>query len=260
MESSEMRSSNAARTRRRLGKAFLIAVGLVQILAMKAGVAKDKPAIPLSVPDDWTHHHVIFSGARSQADANRLQHNPRYWHQWLRHNLQTGTGPEAAAARILNDPNYMSSLVQNVQSAAGSTKSNPGSGGTTQSQDWGTSLGAGGKVGAGMFPAKFSFDVTAAPSCANDYVAFNTSLAGSGGTAASQSGTFSSGSLQSTSTVTVDGQTFSGSPGSAASQRTTVSSNRVNAGDTITITNASSVTVTARTPTNATATLTVRTT
>ena len=110
-----MRSSNAARTRRRLGKAFLIAVGLVQILAMKAGVAKDKPAIPLSVPDDWTHHHVIFSGARSQADANRLQHNPRYWHQWLRHNLQTGTGPEAAAARILNDPNYMSSLAANAR-------------------------------------------------------------------------------------------------------------------------------------------------
>jgi hypothetical protein len=29
-----------------------------------------------------------------------------------------------------------------------------------------------------MFPAKFTFDATAAPSCASDYVAFNTSLAG----------------------------------------------------------------------------------
>jgi len=29
-----------------------------------------------------------------------------------------------------------------------------------------------------MFPAKFTFDATAAPSCANDYVAFNTSLTG----------------------------------------------------------------------------------
>jgi hypothetical protein len=46
--------------------------------------------------------------------------------------------------------------------------------------DWGMSLLAGGTVGIGMFPAKFTFDVTAAPSCANDFVAFNTSLAGSG--------------------------------------------------------------------------------
>lgn len=46
--------------------------------------------------------------------------------------------------------------------------------------DWGMSLNAGGTVGIGMFPAKFTFDVTAAPSCASDFVAFNTSLAGSG--------------------------------------------------------------------------------
>lgn len=44
--------------------------------------------------------------------------------------------------------------------------------------DWGMRLLAGGTVGVGMFPAKFTFDVTAVPSCANDYVAFNTSLAG----------------------------------------------------------------------------------
>jgi hypothetical protein len=41
------------------------------------------------------------------------------------------------------------------------------------------SLGANGTVGAGQFPAKFSFDIAAAPSCAADYVAFTTSLAGS---------------------------------------------------------------------------------
>jgi hypothetical protein len=55
--------------------------------------------------------------------------------------------------------------------------------------DWGASMLPGGRVGIGMFPAKFSFDVTAAPSCANDFVAFNTSLAGvSPTTAASRGG------------------------------------------------------------------------
>lgn len=55
--------------------------------------------------------------------------------------------------------------------------------------DWGASMLAGGTVGAGMFPAKFTFDVSAAPSCTNDFVAFNTSLAGvSPTTAASRGG------------------------------------------------------------------------
>jgi len=55
--------------------------------------------------------------------------------------------------------------------------------------DWGVSMLAGGTVGSGMFPAKFTFDVNAAPDCANDFVAFNSSLAGvSPITAASQSG------------------------------------------------------------------------
>src|SRR6266568_7912927 len=57
--------------------------------------------------------------------------------------------------------------------------------------DWGKPMLAGGNVGFGMFPAKFSFDVNAAPSCGSDYVAFNTGLAGaSPTTAASQTGTF----------------------------------------------------------------------
>jgi hypothetical protein len=55
--------------------------------------------------------------------------------------------------------------------------------------DWGASMLAGGTVGIGMFPAKFTFDVTAPPSCPNDFVAFNTGLAGvSPTTAASQGG------------------------------------------------------------------------
>src|ERR1700739_4981203 len=43
---------------------------------------------------------------------------------------------------------------------------------------WRESLLGGGTVGIGQYPAKFTFDVTAAPSCANDFVVFNTSLAG----------------------------------------------------------------------------------
>jgi hypothetical protein len=70
----------------------------------------------------------------------------------------------------------------NGQSADTPTESVQGPG------DWGASMLPGGRVGIGMFPAKFSFDVTAAPSCANDFVAFNTSLAGVSPTAAASRG------------------------------------------------------------------------
>jgi hypothetical protein len=66
--------------------------------------------------------------------------------------------------------------------AAGSIGSPPAS--VQGSGDWGMSLLAGGSVGLGQYPAKFTFDVTAAPSCANDFVVFNTSLAGAAGTTA----------------------------------------------------------------------------
>src|ERR1700687_5843347 len=49
--------------------------------------------------------------------------------------------------------------------------------------DWGMSLTAGATVGIGQFPAKFTFDVNAAPDCVNDYVAFNTGHLGASGTA-----------------------------------------------------------------------------
>ena len=70
--------------------------------------------------------------------------------------------------------------------------------------DWGASLLAGGSVGVGMFPAKFTFDVNAVPSCANDYVAFNTSLAGAAPTTnASQGGNTFSGSGIPTGILTI---------------------------------------------------------
>jgi hypothetical protein len=75
--------------------------------------------------------------------------------------------------------------------------------------DWGASLLAGGTVGVGMYPAKFTFDITAAPSCANDYVAFNTSLAGGASlTAASQTGSVGGTNFAQNDTVTIGNPTL----------------------------------------------------
>ncbi len=64
------------------------------------------------------------------------------------------------------------------------SSNNGGTADATLRADWGVSLLAGGTVGTGQFPAKFSFDVNATPDCINDYVVFNTSLAGATGATA----------------------------------------------------------------------------
>jgi hypothetical protein len=68
--------------------------------------------------------------------------------------------------------------------------------------DWGMSLLGGGRVGIGQFPAKFTFDVTATPDCTNDFVAYNSGLAGvTPSAAATRNGTFSA--LTASGTVTI---------------------------------------------------------
>jgi hypothetical protein len=71
--------------------------------------------------------------------------------------------------------------------------------------DWAMSLLAGGSVGLGMFPAKFTFDVNATPDCTNDFVVYNTSLAGTAAAAASQTGTFSNGLTPSGTIIITNG-------------------------------------------------------
>ena len=58
-------------------------------------------------------------------------------------------------------------------------------------KDWAISLGAGG-VAQGMWPAKYSFDVNATPSCTADFVVFPIN-ASTGNTRANVVGTFTTG-------------------------------------------------------------------
>lgn len=78
-------------------------------------------------------------------------------------------------------------------------------------QDWSNVLGGAAGVGkANVFPAKFNFDINAAPKCANDFVVYTTSSAGatSSGAFASRTGTFTANPTAG-QTVTI---THTGSP------------------------------------------------
>jgi hypothetical protein len=114
------------------------------------------------IPEDWSHHHVIFSNPGTFDDAMR-------------------NGTTDKWGRIVNEPRYQ------IQQLRRSRWQRPGSGwGHERSPllktDWGMDLGSGASVGAGQYPAKYNF-LTTTESC-SDWVAYNTGLAGvSGGQA-----------------------------------------------------------------------------
>jgi hypothetical protein len=82
----------------------------------------------------------------------------------------------AALCGLLADAACNGALTGNNSGGSGGTSQPPAN--VQMRVDWGMSLLAAGTV-AGMFPAKFTFDVTATPSCTDDYVAFATGLVGS---------------------------------------------------------------------------------
>jgi hypothetical protein len=110
------------------------------------------------VPDDWTHHHLIFSAPGSFADA--VNHGS--FERW---------------DKVVTDPRF---IIQQAKRAGRATRIDGGHRRRKRPlhNDWTMSLGSGGIVGAGQYPAKFPFGTTTA-SCANDFVVYNTGLAGS---------------------------------------------------------------------------------
>ncbi|MGC1616727.1 MAG: hypothetical protein WA736_18775 [Candidatus Acidiferrum sp.] len=115
--------------------------------------------VRVPVTHDWSTAHMVFSAPSSMAQAWRLQAEPRYHRQWTRRN----------AAALVRD------RIERVRSHPNEAPR----------KDWGYPLLAGGTSGLGQFPAKFTFDVNAAPDCTNDFVVFNQAgLAGVAPTAA----------------------------------------------------------------------------
>ncbi len=109
-----------------------------------------KKTVRLGIPHDWTERHLIFSRQALTEHPELARMEPRLLFQAMRQ--------------------------QHVPSQSRPTEENnvPASG---EQRDWNVPLGAG-RVALGMSPAKYGFDSTAPPSCANDYVLFGLNVAG----------------------------------------------------------------------------------
>jgi hypothetical protein len=174
--------------------AFVAVISVVLVLVRVARAQTSRPHT--SMVTDWSHRHVVFSRPTSWVTAWRLQGDIRYWQQTVRRSgfIQP---VEIEANRSANQPsedaNDAESEARFARDEAGREPRRIRVGGWPRRErldefhrDWGQSLGINGFTGVPIvaptwnpvYPAKFSFDVTATPSCANDFVVFTTNLAG----------------------------------------------------------------------------------
>jgi hypothetical protein len=98
---------------------------------------------------DWSHRHMIFSAPKTWWQRFNLLRNPRYLQQSLRRNVEK--------KNFNHRPAHRDAVLKG---------------------DWSNYIGNNATAGAGVFPAKFSFDVTSA-SCADDFVVTGTNVLGS---------------------------------------------------------------------------------
>jgi len=133
---------------------------------------------------DSSSRHVVFSRPANNALGIMNQGDPRFLQQFIQHN--------SSSPRVINKKGL--NIFRNLF------------GPPKIQRDWAVSLGAGG-VAQGMYPAKYTFNFNAPPSCANDYVVFPINTV-TGATRATFGSYFSAATTGSTTlTITPAGQT-----------------------------------------------------
>lgn len=141
-------------------------------------------------PLDWSHRHLVHSNPQTEIDAARA-------------------GQRGEWERQQDDPRFLSAVLskerrishgsgvrqfREVERVGDQTRPGGGAPAGGEHRDWSYFLGFTAGAGASnVFPAKYSFDIAAAPDCTKDFVAFPTNAAGSGfvaGTPGSAQGSF----------------------------------------------------------------------
>ena len=107
----------------------------------------------MGVPQDWTQHQIIFSREGLVHHPDLVYNEPRVMHRavqrWQRPGMQFLQG--GWPPRRVSD--------------------------NSMQRDWNVSLGNG-RLSPNMYPAKYSFDPSLPPDCANDYAVFGLNVGG----------------------------------------------------------------------------------
>jgi len=165
-------------------------VGLIGVITIGVFLWGQEPSSPharISMPHDWSHRRVVFSNPTTLEQSLRVGQDARFWHQWYRRNVHQAIPTAESAFDESREQDENLPWVDgdwfgwfgwfHGRHRRPPTPRNP------LKRDWAISLGPNATVGAGNFPAKFSFDITTA-NCASaaqpDFVVFNTSVATGG--------------------------------------------------------------------------------
>jgi hypothetical protein len=122
-----------------------MAAWCVGFLFLAPGLWAQEAAAPghVGVPQDWSEHNIVFSLGGLAQHPGLIYQEPRVQHQLMQR---------------LQGPN--SNFFRGVDAGADSA---------SRDRDWSFNL-VKGRIAANMYPAKYSFDPGALPSCSNDYV------------------------------------------------------------------------------------------
>lgn len=132
----------------------VLAVGIV-LTALSARVSQGHAR--LGVPEDWSHHRLVFGGNLAVEHPEMISKDVRVVHAFLQR------------ARAQRASKFVADGVRASLTDAAAVQ-----------RDWNVSLGNA-RIQTGMYPAKYSFDIDAPPSCPNDFVVFGLNVAGVAG-------------------------------------------------------------------------------
>jgi hypothetical protein len=164
---------------RRAGWAVGVVVlaGGVMALAQDAVPAAGGTAMHLGVVQDWSNRHILFTNGGRPETVAASQRDPRSLNNWLSRNgrlLGLGRIPQNLPQDSQQDPQGASTPSGLGRSARGPVL--PIAAGKTKNRhsriDWAMSLGPTGGMPLAEAPAKYTFDINATPSCANDFVVY----------------------------------------------------------------------------------------
>ncbi len=200
--------------------AVAVLVGMCGIGSAQAqsAVAKGDGGDKIPVVRDWSSRSVIhrnprtpeeFERAGRTADMRARYRDPRYVASLMRRiDAEAPSQPQALLAGNAR-AGGVATATNDRRRGHGSPA--PQDGGTSSVlRDWSNVLGGGtsslgGSGVPGVFPAKYNFDITAAPSCTNDFVVYPTNAAGatSSGNAETRRFTMSGNNNDPSGTITI---------------------------------------------------------
>ncbi len=185
--------------------AFIAAAGGVLSAAFGPVFAQAiAPEASRGAPQDWSHKHLLHTNPDTRDEAARK--GTLAFERWKEKNKDPRFALQVARKTRFVEATKQSPFSPRELEWADRHRRDRPPAGPAIHRDWSNVLGGAAGVGkANVFPAKFQFDINAAPSCANDFVVYTTTSAGatSAGTFAYQTGTFT-GDPVAGETLTID--------------------------------------------------------